>query len=252
MLAARLEASRTLPADLEAYWLPFTANRAFKAAPRIIARAKGMHYYTAEGRAILDGTAGLWCVNAGHVASRSLLRSSTRPPSSTTRPRSGSRHPTPSRSPRAGRARAGGPRPCLLLQLRLGSRRHRAQDRARLSPRARRGHAHAPDRPRARLSWRRLGGMSVGGMVTTAHSAPAARGRSSAATPTAASNAFTRASRTWGADCRRRSSASCRCTALRDIAAVIVEPSRLDRRPPRRPRAICSACARSATSTASC
>jgi beta-alanine--pyruvate transaminase len=65
----RTEASHAVaavPNDLEAYWLPFTANRAFKAAPRLIARAKDMHYYTPEGRAVLDGTAGLWCTNAGH------------------------------------------------------------------------------------------------------------------------------------------------------------------------------------------
>src|SRR6202049_1431761 len=52
--------------DLDAFWMPFTPNRAFKKAPRLIARAKGMHYYTADGRAVLDGTAGLWCCNAGH------------------------------------------------------------------------------------------------------------------------------------------------------------------------------------------
>src|SRR5712692_7628783 len=55
-----------VPNDLESYWIPFTPNRAFKAAPRLIARAKDMHYYTPEGRAVLDGTAGLWCTNAGH------------------------------------------------------------------------------------------------------------------------------------------------------------------------------------------
>jgi beta-alanine--pyruvate transaminase len=55
-----------VPNDLAAYWIPFTPNRAFKAAPRLLARAKGMHYYTPEGRAVLDGTAGLWCTNAGH------------------------------------------------------------------------------------------------------------------------------------------------------------------------------------------
>ena len=54
------------PNDLEAFWMPFTANRAFKADPRLLARAEGVHYYTPEGRPILDGTAGLWCVNAGH------------------------------------------------------------------------------------------------------------------------------------------------------------------------------------------
>jgi len=59
-------ATTAIPNDLQSYWLPFTANRAFKASPRLIARAKGMHYYTPEGRAVLDGTAGLWCINAGH------------------------------------------------------------------------------------------------------------------------------------------------------------------------------------------
>ena len=52
--------------DLDAFWLPFTPNRAFKRAPRLIARAKGMHYFTPDGRAVLDGLAGLWCTNAGH------------------------------------------------------------------------------------------------------------------------------------------------------------------------------------------
>ncbi len=55
-----------VPNDLELFWLPFTPNRAFKRAPRLIARAKDMHYFTPEGRAVLDGTAGLWCTNAGH------------------------------------------------------------------------------------------------------------------------------------------------------------------------------------------
>src|SRR5437868_3194246 len=59
-------AAVAVPNDLDAYWLPFTANRAFKKAPRLIARAKDMHYYTPEGRAVLDGAAGLWCTNAGH------------------------------------------------------------------------------------------------------------------------------------------------------------------------------------------
>jgi len=57
----------SLPNDLSAYWMPFTDNRAFKARPRLLATAKDMHYYTPEGRALLDGTAGLWCVNAGHA-----------------------------------------------------------------------------------------------------------------------------------------------------------------------------------------
>jgi beta-alanine--pyruvate transaminase len=52
--------------SLENFWMPFTANRQFKAAPRMISRASGNFYYTPEGREVLDGTAGLWCVNAGH------------------------------------------------------------------------------------------------------------------------------------------------------------------------------------------
>ena len=52
--------------DLEAFWMPFTANRQFKAAPRIFVSAQDMHYTAEDGRKVLDGTAGLWCVNAGH------------------------------------------------------------------------------------------------------------------------------------------------------------------------------------------
>jgi beta-alanine--pyruvate transaminase len=66
MRSAQAERAIAVPNDLEAYWIPFTPNRAFKAAPRLIAGAKGMHYYTSDGRALLDGTAGLWCTNAGH------------------------------------------------------------------------------------------------------------------------------------------------------------------------------------------
>ncbi len=60
--------SQTAPArnDLSAYWVPFTPNRQFKAAPRLIAKAKDMHYEMTDGRKLLDGSAGLWCVNAGH------------------------------------------------------------------------------------------------------------------------------------------------------------------------------------------
>ncbi len=56
-----------IPNDLSAFWMPFTDNRGYKAQPRMFARAHGMHYWTPEGRQVLDGTAGLWCVNAGHT-----------------------------------------------------------------------------------------------------------------------------------------------------------------------------------------
>ncbi len=61
-----MDARTNLPNALDAFWMPFTANKAFKAHPRLLARADGMSYYTPEGRPILDGTAGLWCSNAGH------------------------------------------------------------------------------------------------------------------------------------------------------------------------------------------
>ena len=54
------------PLDTSHLWMPFTANRQFKARPRLLASASGMYYTTDDGRMILDGTAGLWCVNAGH------------------------------------------------------------------------------------------------------------------------------------------------------------------------------------------
>ncbi len=55
---------------MDAHWMPFTANRQFKQAPRLMSKADGMHYWTPEGRQILDGIAGLWCVNAGHNRSK--------------------------------------------------------------------------------------------------------------------------------------------------------------------------------------
>ncbi len=57
---------KTTPNDLNAFWMPFTANRQFKKEPRMFVGAKDMHYTTSDGRQVLDGTAGLWCCNAGH------------------------------------------------------------------------------------------------------------------------------------------------------------------------------------------
>ena len=54
------------PNNLEAFWMPFTANRQFKSNPRMFVAAQDMHYTTSDGRQVLDGTAGLWCCNAGH------------------------------------------------------------------------------------------------------------------------------------------------------------------------------------------
>jgi beta-alanine--pyruvate transaminase len=66
---AHLTAPASTPPQpsMDAFWMPFSANRQFKQAPRLLAKAAGMHYWTPEGRQILDGIAGLWCVNAGHA-----------------------------------------------------------------------------------------------------------------------------------------------------------------------------------------
>ena len=59
-------ATVNVPNDLAAHWMPFTANRAFKKAPRLLAGAKDMHYFTVDGRSIIDAASGMWCTNAGH------------------------------------------------------------------------------------------------------------------------------------------------------------------------------------------
>ncbi|KFN49963.1 omega amino acid--pyruvate aminotransferase [Arenimonas malthae CC-JY-1] len=58
------------PERTDAFWMPFTANRQFKKTPRLLASAEGMYYRSTDGREILDGTGGLWCVNAGHARPR--------------------------------------------------------------------------------------------------------------------------------------------------------------------------------------
>src|ERR1700720_1899596 len=63
-------ATVNVPNDLAAHWMPFTANRAFKKNPRLLAGAKDMHYFTVDGRQIIDAAAGMWCCNAGHGRSQ--------------------------------------------------------------------------------------------------------------------------------------------------------------------------------------
>ena len=143
-------------ADLEAFWMPFTANRQFKSHPRLLARAEGMHYWTDDGRKMLDGVAGLWCVNAGHgrkeiteAVSKQLATMDYAPPFQMGHP--------PASSWRTGcQAHARRSRSRVLHQLRLRVGRHRAEDRDRVSPRARRSRAPAPHRTREGLSRRRL------------------------------------------------------------------------------------------------
>ncbi|SCD24568.1 aspartate aminotransferase family protein [Brucella inopinata] len=62
--------TKTNTPSLENFWMPFTANRQFKAAPRLLASASGMYYTDVDGNQVLDGTAGLWCCNVGHGRKR--------------------------------------------------------------------------------------------------------------------------------------------------------------------------------------
>ncbi len=70
MSTAAARVNEPNPNNLEAFWMPFTANRQFKSNPRMFTGAKDMHYTTQDGRQVLDGTAGLWCCNAGHGRDR--------------------------------------------------------------------------------------------------------------------------------------------------------------------------------------
>jgi beta-alanine--pyruvate transaminase len=71
-LPADLYAAQNLsrPPAMDAFWMPFTANRQFRQSPRLLASAQGMYYTDVDGRQVLDGCAGLWCCNAGHARPR--------------------------------------------------------------------------------------------------------------------------------------------------------------------------------------
>ena len=127
-------ASATVPNDLEPFWMPFTANRAFKARPRLIAGAKDMHYFTPDGRKMLDGSAGLWCTNAGHNRDPIVAAIQKQAAELDFTPTFQFGHPKAFELAGAHRgAGARRSRSCVLLQFRFGGGRHRAQDRARLS-----------------------------------------------------------------------------------------------------------------------
>ncbi len=150
--------SRLDRSQLEAFWMPFTANRQFKANPRLLARAAG-HALLDRRTAARSSTAAPACGASTRVTGG---RRSRRPSAARSRrwiTRRRSRWAT--RPPSSWRTRSwgslpGGTRSRVLHELRIRIGRHRAQDRARVSPRAGRGHAHAADRPRARLPRRGL------------------------------------------------------------------------------------------------
>ena len=125
------------PNDLAAWWMPFTANRAFKARPRLISGAKGMHYYTPDGRAILDGTAGLWCCNAGHSRDAIVEAIQQQAAELDFAPAFQFGHPKAFElASRIAELAPGDLDHVFFTQLRLRGGRHRAQDRARLLQRS--------------------------------------------------------------------------------------------------------------------
>ena len=217
------------PAKLDAYWMPFTANRQFKKAPRLLAKAKGMHYWTPEGRQVLDGS------RRPLVRQRRPCPAEDRRGDRSAGRRDGLRAAVQHGAPEGVRARRAGssqiapagPRLGVLHQLGLGVRRHRAEDGDRLPPRARRGPAHAPDRPRARLPRRQLRrhlGRRHRRQPQDASAPCSAASTTCATRTTSRSNAFTRGQPEHGAELADDLE---RIVALHDastIAAVIVEP----------------------------
>ncbi len=151
--------STSVPNDLAAYWMPFTANRAFKKrAAACSSGAKDMHYVTAgrpqADRRLLRPVVHQCRPQPRRRSSPAIQRQAAEmdysPPFHFGHPKAFEL------ASRIAALAPGRPQPCVLLQLRLRGGRYRAEDGARLSPRAGRSLAHAADRPRARLSRRRL------------------------------------------------------------------------------------------------
>ena len=224
------------PNNLEAFFMPFTANRQFKANPRLFAKAEGMHYTTTEGRKVIDGTAGLWCVNCGHgreEINEAIAQAARRDGLRAVLPDG------PSQGVRAGLAPSP---PCCRATSTTSSSRNSGSEAVDTALKIALAYHRANGQgTRTRLIGRErgyhgvgFGGISVGGMVNNRKwfGAAADRRRSPAAHHNLAKNAFSQGpARAWGAHLADELE---RIVALHDasnIAAVIVEPvRRLDRR----------------------
>ena len=130
---------KVTPNDLSAFWMGFTANRQFKKAPRMVVSAKDMHYTSSDGSKILDGSAGLWCVNAGHCRPKIVEAIQSQAAELDFAPTFQFGHPLAFElANRLVDIAPEGLEHVMLHQFRLGIGRHRAEDGHRLSiaPRA--------------------------------------------------------------------------------------------------------------------
>ncbi len=193
------------PNNLEAFWMPFTANRQFKQNPRLLVAAKGMYYTSEDGRQILDGTAGLWCVNAGHGREKIVEAVAAQVTELDYAPAFQMGHPKAFElAATPGRHDAVAARPCLLHQFRLGSRSiRRSRSRSPITaPAARASKFRLLGRERG-YHGVSFGGISVGGIVR-ATARPSARSLTGVDhirhTHDLARNAFSRGEPEYGAE----------------------------------------------------
>ena len=214
--AARVE----IPNDLEAFWLPFTPNRAFKKAPRLVSRAKDMHYYTPEGREILDACAALWCCNAGHNRAPIVAAIQRQAAELDFAPTFQFAHPKAFELAARLAALAPGDLDHVFFT-NSGSEagRHRAEDRARLPQRARRrARARASSAASAAITASASAAFRSAAWSTTASSSARCWPASTIcrATYNREQQAFTKGEPEWGAPSRRRARAHRRrCTTPR-------------------------------------
>ena len=189
-----------MPNDLDPYWMPFTANRHFKANPKLFVEAEGMYYKTQDNRQVLDATAGLWCCNAGHRRRRIVEAVQKQVETLDYAPSFQLGHPLAFEFAAKLTAMIDGYDQVFFTN--SGSvRRYRAEDRARLSARHWPGHAdplHCRERGYHGVGF---GGISVGGIVNNRKTfGPMLSGTDHLPhTHSLEHNAFTRGQPEWGA-----------------------------------------------------
>jgi beta-alanine--pyruvate transaminase len=211
--------------DLSAYWMPFTANRQFKAAPRLTVSAEGMFYRSDDGREILDATSGLWCVNAGHgraeiaeAVRRQLMTLDYAPPFQMGHPiafdfASRLARIAPEGLDRVFFTNSGSESVDTALKIALAYHRVRGQgQRTRLVGRERGYHGVG------------FGGVSVGGLVNNRRSYPLLAADHLPHTHDPDRNAFSRGQPIHGAELADHLERIVALQGAETIAAVIVEP----------------------------